>query len=97
MVKGWFEESFPEPAPSIERIAILHADGDWYESVKLTLETSSPRSSPGGFVVIDDYGDWEGAKEATHEYRAERGIDASARRGRPHGGLLAQASPDQST
>ena len=29
-----------------------------------------------GFVVIDDYNDWEGAKAATDEYRAAHGIDA---------------------
>jgi O-methyltransferase len=77
LAKGWFAETFPEAAPTIERVAILHADGDWYESVRLTLETFEPKVSPRGFVVIDDYGFWEGAKEATHEYRASRGIDAS--------------------
>ena len=76
VVKGWFHETFPEAGAEIERVAIVHADGDWYESVKLTLETFEPKVSPGGFVVIDDYGDWEGAKEATHEYRSARGIDA---------------------
>ena len=77
VVKGWFAETFAEAAPAIKRVAILHADGDWYESVRLTLETFEPNVSPGGFVVIDDYGFWEGAKEATHEYRVSRGIDAS--------------------
>jgi hypothetical protein len=77
VVKGWFQETFPRSAREIEPVAILHADGDWYESVKLTLETFEPKVSPGGFVVIDDYGDWEGAKEATHDYRASRGIDAT--------------------
>jgi O-methyltransferase len=77
VVKGWFAETFPEVAPAIKQVAIVHADGDWYESVRLTLETFEPKVSPGGFVVIDDYGFWEGAKEATHEYRASRGIDAS--------------------
>jgi hypothetical protein len=77
LVKGWFAETFPEAAPAIQRVAILHADGDWYESVRLTLETFEPKVSPGGFVVIDDYGHWEGAKEATHGYRASRGIVTS--------------------
>jgi O-methyltransferase len=77
VIKGWFEDSFPAAGSQIERIAILHADGDWYDSVKLTLETFEPRVSPGGFVVIDDYGAWEGAREATHEYRTARGIDAA--------------------
>ncbi len=76
VIKGWFDESFPDAAPRIKRVAILHADGDWFESVKLTLETFEPKVEPGGFVVIDDYGGWEGAKEATHEYRTARGIDA---------------------
>jgi Macrocin-O-methyltransferase (TylF) len=70
-------ETFPEAAPAIKPVAILHADGDWYESVRLTLETFEPQVNLGGFVVIDDYGFWEGAKEATHEYRVSRGIDAS--------------------
>jgi O-methyltransferase len=76
VAKGWFAESFPEAAPGIERVAILHADGDWYESVRLTLETFEPKVAPGGYVVIDDYGHWEGAKEATHEYRSSAGVDA---------------------
>jgi O-methyltransferase len=76
VVKGWFEDTFPEACTEIAAVAILHADGDWYESVKLTLETFEPKVSPGGFVVIDDYGAWEGARKATHSYRASRGIDA---------------------
>jgi hypothetical protein len=76
VVKGWFADSFQPTEGQIDRVAILHADGDWYESVKLTLETFEPKVSPGGFVVIDDYGAWEGAKEATHEYRTANRIDA---------------------
>ena len=76
VVKGWFADTFPAAQSEISSVAILHADGDWYESVRLTLETFEPSVSPGGFVVIDDYGTWEGAKDATDEYRAARGIDA---------------------
>jgi len=79
VVKGWFQDTFPAAEPSIERIAMLHADGDWYESVRLTLETFYPKLSPGGFVVIDDYNGWEGAKIATDEYRAANAIDAPLR------------------
>ena len=32
--------------------------------VRLTRETFEPKVSPGGFVVIDDYGTWEGACQA---------------------------------
>jgi SAM-dependent methyltransferase len=79
VVKGWFQDTFSEAAPKIGGVAVLHADGDWYESVRLTLETFYPKVSPGGFVVIDDYNDWEGAKTATDEYRAAHGIDAPLR------------------
>jgi O-methyltransferase len=75
VVKGWFQDSFPVTAPKIDAVAVLHADGDWYDSVRLALETFYPKVSPGGFVVIDDYNDWEGAKSATDEYRAAQGID----------------------
>jgi Macrocin-O-methyltransferase (TylF) len=75
LVKGWFEDTFADAMPAIGPVAILHADGDWYESVKLTLETFEPKVSAGGFVVIDDYGAWEGAREAVHDYRTLRSID----------------------
>ena len=33
----------------------------------------SPRLSPGGVPIIDDYGHFEGAKQAVDEYLAESG------------------------
>jgi O-methyltransferase len=71
--EGWFEDTFPEAAPAIDQIAVLHVDGDWYESVRLTLETFYPKVVPGGFVIIDDYGTWPGAMRATDEYRGRVG------------------------
>lgn len=75
VVRGWFDETFPTAADMIGPVALLHADGDWFESVRLTLETFYPRISPGGYVVIDDYGFWPGAKKATDEFRARHGIE----------------------
>ena len=80
VVKGWFEDTFPGAAAEIDEVAILHADGDWYDSVKLTLETWHDKVSPGGFVVIDDYGHWEGARRAVDEFRSARGITAPMRK-----------------
>jgi O-methyltransferase len=76
VVEGWFADTLAATGAGIDEVAILHADGDWYESVRLTLEVFEPKVSPGGWVVIDDYGDWEGAKEATDEYRHAHGIHA---------------------
>jgi O-methyltransferase len=70
IVKGWFQETFP--AVQIPEIALLHIDADWYESVKLCLENFYDCVRPGGFIVIDDYGHWQGARKATDEFLSER-------------------------
>lgn len=66
--KGWFNETFPDY--SSDPISFLHVDCDFYESVKLTLDTFYPFLSPNGFVVIDDYGSFEGCRVAVHEFLA---------------------------
>jgi len=73
IVKGWFQDTFP--SVQIHDIALLHIDADWYESVKLCLEKFYDSVRPGGFVVIDDYGHWEGSRKATDEFLERRGID----------------------
>jgi hypothetical protein len=66
VVKGWFAETLA--ATPVPQIALLHIDADWYDSVKLCLELLYPRVSPGGFVVLDDYGRWEGCTKAADEF-----------------------------
>lgn len=73
VVKGWFQDTFP--TVNIPDIALLHIDADWYESVKLCLEKFYGNVQPGGFIVIDDYGHWEGCKRATDEFLRESAID----------------------
>ena len=51
-----------------DRIAVLRLDTDWYESTKKELEVLYPRLSAGGVLIIDDYGHWAGARQATDEY-----------------------------
>jgi O-methyltransferase len=51
--KGWFKDTLPTQLP--ERICFAHLDGDFYESVKDSLENVYPRLSPRAVVVIDDY------------------------------------------
>jgi O-methyltransferase len=77
---GWFEETLADAAGDVGPVAVLHCDGDWYDSVLLTLEVMYPRVSPGGFVVIDDYGTFPGARRATDEYRIRSGDSAPLRR-----------------
>ena len=66
IVPGWFQDTFPKV--TIQQIAILNIDADWYESVKLCLETFYDRVVPGGFVSFDDYGHWPGCKKAVDEF-----------------------------
>jgi hypothetical protein len=72
-VKGKVEDTIPEHAP--EQISILRLDTDWYESTKHELEHLYPRLSSGGVLLLDDYGYWEGAREAVDEF-----LDASGER-----------------
>ena len=82
-VEGKVEESIPARAP--EKIALLRLDTDWYESTRHELIHLYPRLSPGGVLIIDDYGHWEGARKAVDEYFAAHGpvllhrVDRTAR------------------
>ncbi len=66
IVQGWFQETLPSYHGG--PIALLHVDGDWYESVRVCLDTLWPSVARGGFVVLDDYGHWEGARLAMREF-----------------------------
>jgi O-methyltransferase len=70
---GWFEDTFPSAAQEIDQVAVLHCDGDWYDSVLLSLETFYPKVPSGGYVMIDDYGHWIGARRATDEFKQKVG------------------------
>jgi hypothetical protein len=67
-VKGMVEETIPSQAP--HEISILRLDTDWYASTKHELNHLFPRVSRNGVLIIDDYGDWEGARKAVDEYFA---------------------------
>lgn len=51
-----------------DQIALLRLDTDWYESTRVELEVLYPRLSPGGILIVDDYGHWLGARRAVDEY-----------------------------
>lgn len=66
LVEGDVVETLRETWP--ETVALLRLDTDWYESTRAELVNLYPRVSPGGILIIDDYGHWEGARKATDEY-----------------------------
>jgi O-methyltransferase len=72
LVEGVVEETIPRQAP--ERISLLRLDTDWYASTKHELEHLYPRLERGGVLLIDDYGFWQGARQAVEEYLREHQI-----------------------
>ena len=70
-LQGWFRDTLPS-AP-IERLAVLRLDGDLYESTIQALEGLYDRLSVGGYVIVDDYGNVAGCRQAVHDFRDEAG------------------------
>lgn len=69
---GWFQHTMPNV--EIEKIAILRLDSDWYASTKTCLNELYDKVVPGGFVIIDDYGCYEGCRKAVDEFIETRGL-----------------------
>lgn len=74
LVTGLFQVTLP--SAEVTSISVLHLKGDWYESIKCSLESLYDRVSPGGIVQINDYGHWIGARKATDEFLKKRKIRA---------------------
>lgn len=72
-VEGWFSDTLPDL--DVDAIAVLRLDGDMYESTMDALAALEPKVSPGGFVIVDDYGGIEACRNAVTDYRTSAGID----------------------
>jgi glycosyltransferase involved in cell wall biosynthesis len=71
-VKGWFRDTLP--ALNVRQFAVIRLDGDMYESTVQAIEALYPRLSPGGFIIIDDYGAVPGCRQAVDDYRLRNEI-----------------------
>jgi hypothetical protein len=69
-IKGRVEDTLPGSAP--DQIALLRLDTDWYESTRHELAELYHRLRPGGVLILDDYGHWQGAREAVEEFFSNR-------------------------
>jgi O-methyltransferase len=67
--RGLFEDALVVDGP----VAFAHVDSDWFDPVDTCLRRIAPQLRPGGFIVLDDYNDYGGAREATDAYVAESG------------------------
>lgn len=68
-VQGKVEDTIPGTLPA--GIALLRLDTDWYASTRHELVHLYPRLSRHGVLIVDDYGHWQGAKQAVDEYFAD--------------------------
>lgn len=76
MHPGWFSETLPACLP--DSVAFAYVDGDFYDSIMISLEHCLPRLVPGGTLIVDDYADtainpkaWDGlpgVKKACDDY-----------------------------
>jgi hypothetical protein len=71
LIKGPVEQTIPTNPP-VPAIALLRLDTDWYESTKHELEHLFPLLERGGILILDDYGHWQGARQAVDDYLARQ-------------------------
>jgi hypothetical protein len=76
-LKGWFSDTLPR-AP-IRQLALIRLDGDMYESTMDALVNLYPKLSPGGYVIVDDWGAVDACRQAIEDYRAANAIDDEIR------------------
>jgi hypothetical protein len=70
--EGWFQETIPRDHADIGPVAILRLDSDWYASTRICLEFLFDKVVAGGFVIIDDYGTYDGCRLAVDEFLSNR-------------------------
>eukprot|EP00667_Euglena_gracilis_P015690 EG_transcript_16352 len=73
---GYFNETLPKAKKQWTAFAVIRLDGDLYQSVYESFVHLYPLLSRGGYVIVDDYWDWVGARMATETYMKEQRIKA---------------------
>lgn len=75
---GWFSETMlwntlcTPAGETVQQIALLRLDGDLYESTRVCMKHLYRLVSPGGWVIVDDFG-LSGARKAFLETVGETG------------------------
>jgi O-methyltransferase len=71
-VPGFFEETLPQLTD--RTFAVVRLDGDSYSATNVGLHSLYPALSPGGYMIIDDYGVVEGCRRAVDDFRSQYGL-----------------------
>jgi O-methyltransferase len=72
LVPGFFEDTLPGLAD--RRWSLIRLDADTYEPTRLSLDLLYPSLAVGGYLVLDDYGAFQGCRRAVDQFREENGI-----------------------
>jgi O-methyltransferase len=82
LLPGFFNESLPFALRSQFKaggfsgcFSLLRLDGDLYQSTLESLHYLYPLLSIGGHVMVDDFTDWQGTRDAVRDYRERHGIN----------------------
>lgn len=86
VVKGWFSDTLPSLKKDMGTIAVLRLDADLYEPTIYALRELYDSVAVGGYVVIDDYKNWIGARKALFDFFHERNISPYLQE-YPYGGV----------
>ena len=68
LIKGKTQETLKKKYNLPNKIAILRLNTCFYESTKFELQILYDKLQRGGYLIIDDYGYWKGAKLAVDEF-----------------------------
>ena len=70
--KGFFNETLP--SSPIGKISFLRLDGDLFASTWDALANLYHKVVPGGYIYVDDFGSFEGCREAIDSFRTKHHI-----------------------
>ena len=73
-VVGDVFETLPKVVNQINEISFCRLNTDWYESTKAELDYLYPLIIKNGFLVLDDYGYWNGSNKALNDYLKENNL-----------------------
>ena len=73
-IQGDILKTLLDPVNVPKQISLLRLDTDWYESTKIELEILFDLITPGGVLIIDDFGYWEGSRKAVEEFFQRRAL-----------------------
>ena len=74
LIKGKTQESLLNEKNIPKKISLLRLNTSFYESTKIELEILYPRLQKGGYLIIDDYGFWQGSRKAVDDYFNDKKI-----------------------